>query len=198
MQEHSIRASFRYRALRFRYKEVHMSSTEMQWAHGTPERAVADAFGALRRRDGARLAAVATRASIRALAARVVPKLDPGDFRLSTGSKGELTDRQAASVLGSAIARIPEFGTDQVRCLIVGHVVESPDIAQVVFRVAYELPGQGIAPMPPEPQIATTQLVDGEWKLVLDEWADVGMPGFRNVIWWVDETPTTEAAPPAK
>jgi hypothetical protein len=171
-----------------------MTSIEEQWAHGTPERAVADAFAAFRRRDGARLSAVATRDSIRALATRTAPKPDTDDFAPSTGPKGELTDSQAASVLGTAKARIPEFGTDRVRCLIVGHVLEPPDLAQVVFRVAYEIPGRGIAPMPPEPQIATTQFVAGEWKLVLDEWADVGMPGFRNVIWWVDETPTTEAA----
>jgi len=171
-----------------------MTSIEEQWAHGTPERAVADAFAAFRYRDGARLAATATRASIRALDRRVAPAPDTGDSRPRPGSTGELTDSEAAAMLGHALARVPEFGTDRVRCLIVGHVLDSPDVAQVVIRVAYEVPGQGIAPMPPEPQIATTQLIDGEWKLVLDEWADVGMPGFRNVIWWVDESPTTEVA----
>ncbi|MGH7621781.1 MAG: hypothetical protein ACREMU_05535, partial [Gemmatimonadaceae bacterium] len=62
--------------------------------------------------------------------------------------------------------------------------------AHVVFRVAYELPDRSTVPMPPEPQIATALLVDGGWKLVLDEWSQVGMPGLRNMMW------TSEQAAP--
>jgi hypothetical protein len=176
-----------------------MTSIEEQWAHGTPDRAVADAFSALRRRDVARLAAGATSASIRALAARVGPELDARDSRTPASSTGELTDSQAASTLGRLVARLPEFFTDSVRCLIVGHVLESrlvdaSPVAHVVFRVAHEFPGQGIVPFPPELQIATTELIGGEWKLILDEWSDFGLPGFRGVGFWIDEGSTTEAA----
>ena len=171
-----------------------MTSIEEQSAHGTPERAVADGFSAFRRRDVARMAAVATSASIRALAARVGPELDARDSRTPASSIGELTDSQAASILGHIVKRLPEVFTDSVRCLIVGHVLESPDVALVVFRVAHEFPGKSIVPMPPEPQVATTQLVSGEWKLTLDEWSDVGLPGFRGVGFWIDEGSTTGAA----
>ena len=102
-----------------------MTSIEEQWAHGTPERAVADAFSALRHRDAARLAAKATPTSILALAARVGPELDARDPRTPASSIGELADSEAASFLGRLIARLPELFTDSVRCLIVGHVLES-------------------------------------------------------------------------
>ena len=171
-----------------------MTSSEEQWAHGTPERAVADGFAALRHRDVARLAAVATSASIRALAARVRPELDATDPRTPGDATGELTDSEAASILGRVVARLPEIFTDSVRCLIVGHVLESPDVALVVFRAAHQFPGQDIVPFPPEAQIATAQLVGGEWKLVLDEWSDVGLPGFRSIGFWIDPVSTTGAA----
>jgi len=214
-----------------------MTSIDEQWPKGTPERAVADAFSAFRRRDVARLAAGATPASIRALAVRVGPELDTGDARTPASSTGDPTDSQAASLLGRVVASLPEVFTDSVRCLIVGRVLESrlvdarPDgrgligldcrvtgaddewlsirgdrqihrdianavagVAHVVFRVAHEFPGQGIVPFPPELQVATTQLVSGEWKLVLDEWSDVGLPGFRGIGFWIDERSTTEAA----
>jgi len=92
------------------------------------------------------------------------------------------------------ITRLPEIFTDSVRCLIVGHVLESPDIALVVFRVAHEFPGKGIVPFPPEPQVATTRLVSGEWKLILDEWSDVGLPGFRGLGMWIDPVSSTGLA----
>jgi hypothetical protein len=214
-----------------------MTSIEEQWARGTPERAVADVFSAFRRRDVAHLAAGATSASIRALAARVGPELDASDSRTPASSAGALTDSQVAPVLGRLVARLPEVFTDSVRCLAVGHVLESrlvdanPDgrglicldcrvsgaddewlsvygdprirheiadraagVAHVVFRVAHQFPGQGIVPFPAELQIATTQLVGGEWKLVLDEWSDVGLPGFRGVGFWIGELSRTEGA----
>jgi hypothetical protein len=176
------------------------------------------------------LAAGATSASIRALAARVGREIDARDSGTPVSSTGELTDSQAASVLGRLVARIPKLFTDSVRCLVVGHVLESrlvdanpdgrglicldcrvtgaddewlsvdadPQIAReidsravsaahVVFHVAFEFPGQGIVPFPPELQLATTQLVGGEWKLVLDEWSDLGLPGFRGAVFWIDE-----------
>lgn len=214
-----------------------MIPIENQSAHGTPERAVADAFSAFRRRDVARLAAAATNASIRALAARVGPELDAGDTETPADSTRELTDSQAASILGRLVAQLPERFTDSVTCLILGHVLESrlvvatPDgrglipldcrvtsgdtdwltvyadpqigpgtsdhaagVAHVVFRVAYELPGQGIVPFPPEFQIATTRVVSGKWKLALDEWSAVGLPGFRGVGIWIDEASPNETA----
>jgi hypothetical protein len=171
-----------------------MTSIEEQWSHGTPERAVADGFSAVRHRDFARLAAVATGASIRSLAARVGPELDARDSRTPDQSTGELTDSRAASILARVVTRLPEIFTDSLRCLIVGHVLESPEVALVVFRAAHEFPGQGIVPFPPEPQIATTQLVSGEWKLVLDEWSDLGLPGFRNIGFWIDPVSTTGGA----
>lgn len=214
-----------------------MTSIDGQWPEGTAERAVADAFAVFRRRDVAGLVAGATPASIRALAVRVGPELDASDSRTNASSTGRLTDSQAASILGRVVARLPELFTDSVRCLIVGHVLESrlvdaspnargliwldcrvtgaddewlsahgdrqmhsdianhaAGVAHVVFRIAHEFPGQGVVPFPPELQIATTQLVGGEWKLVLDEWSDFGLPGFRGVGFWIDERPTTEAA----
>ncbi len=79
-----------------------------------------------------------------------------------------------------------------MRCLIVGHVLESPDVARVIFRVAYAFRGKGIVPFPLEPQLAVTQVVGGEWKLILDEWSDVGLPGFRGVGFWIDPVSTTD------
>lgn len=174
-----------------------MTSLEQQWPQGTPERAVADAFSAFRGRDAARLAT--------------------------------LSDAPAMSVLDDLIARLPEIFTDSVRCLVVGHVLESrlvdgrPDgtglfafecriagagdewllvhgdqridldiadpaveAAYVVFRAAFELPGQGVVPLPTELQIATTRRVGGEWRLNLDEESDIGLPGFRGVGFWID------------
>ena len=171
-----------------------MSSIEPQWAPGTPERAVADAFSAFRSRDVARLAAVATSASIRALATRVGPELDAEDSRAPASTIGELTESQAASILGRIVGRLPEIFTDSVRCLIVGHVLASSDVAHVVFRPGHEFPGDDDVPFPLEPQVATTQLVGGEWKLVLDEWSDLGLPGFRNVGFWIDPASPTEPA----
>jgi hypothetical protein len=214
-----------------------MTTIQEQWAHGSPEAAVADAFAAFRHRDVAGLIARATSASIRAVAFRVRPELDRTDSSTPAGGPDELSDGQAVSILGRLVARLPERFTDSVRCLIVGHVLESrhdatspdgrglirldcrvtgsddawlpvyadpktqreivtraADVAHVVFRVAHEFPGAGTLPFPPEMQIATTQLASGEWKLVLDEWSDVGLPGFRGVGSWIDEGWATQAA----
>jgi len=214
-----------------------MTTIDQQWAHGTPERAVADAFSAFRHRDVAQLAAVATSASIRALAARVGPDLDARDSGAPASSTSELTDSQAVSTLGRIVASLPELLTDSVRCLIVGHVLESrlvdaspdgrglislecrvtgadaewlsvscdpqvhgeianraADRAHVVCRLALEFPGQSIAPLSPEPEIASTQLVNGEWKLVLDEESGLGLPGFRGLGLWIDKGSGTEAS----
>src|SRR5262249_43647225 len=134
---------------------------------------------------------VATSDSMRAVAARLVTALGAGDSRTTLGAPGNLTDSQAQDILGRAVARTPQFIPDSARCVILGHVLESADVAHVVFRLAYELPGSGIVPMPPEPQIATARLITGQWKLALDEWSDIGVPGFRNVIVWSDGDSTT-------
>jgi len=211
-----------------------MTSIEEQWPEGTPERAVADAFSAFRRRDVAGLAAASTPASIRALAARVGPELDARDSQTPPSSAGELTDSQ---VLERIVEHLPKLLTDAVRCSIVGHVIESrvfeadhPDgrgfiwlecrvtgaadewisvdgtlqahreianrvagLAHVVCSLDFEFPGQGIVPFSPL-EIATTQLVGGEWKLILDAQDDLGLPGFRGLGFWIDPLPTTEAA----
>jgi hypothetical protein len=170
-----------------------VTSIEEQWADGTPERALADAFSAFRRRDVARLAEVATSASLRALAARLGRELDASDSRIPARPTDELTDSQSASILGRILTRLPEILTDSVRCLIVGHVLDSPDVAYVVFRPGYEFRGHDVVPFPPEPQVATTQRVSGEWKLVLDERSDLGLPGFQGVGFFINPSPTTGA-----
>jgi hypothetical protein len=214
-----------------------MASIEEQWPKGTPERAVSDAFSAFRCRDVARLIAVATPASIRALAARVGPELEASDSRGPTSSTGDLTDSEAASILERIVARFPEFFADKVRCTIVGHVLESrlaydatrdgrgfiwlecrvtgaadewisvdgdlqahreianrvAGLAHVVCSLDLEFPGQDITPLSPL-EIATTQLVGGEWKLILDAESEPGLPGFRGLGFWIDPVSTTEAA----
>ena len=80
-------------------------------------------------------------------------------------------------------ARPPEVFTDSVN-----------GVAHVGFHVTWDLPGHGVVPFPPELQIATTQFVGGEWKLLLDEWSDLGLPGFRDVGFWIDESSTTKVA----
>jgi len=208
-----------------------MTSIEEQWPKGTPERAVADAFSAFRRRDVARLAAGATPASIRALAARLLREIDTRDSQTPASSTDELTDSQAVSILGRFVARLPKGFTDSVRCHIVGHVLESrlaydgtrdgrgflwlecrvtgaadewisvdgdpqayreianrvAGLAHVVCRLDLEFPGRDIIPLSPL-EIVTTQLVGGEWKLVMDE-ESIGVPGFRGI-----GLSTTEAA----
>jgi hypothetical protein len=213
-----------------------MTSIEEQWPNGTPERAVAEAFLAFRRRDTAGMAAASTAASVRALAARV-QRLDARDSQTPASSTEELTDSQAVSILDREVLQVPKLITDAARCHIVGHVIESrvfeadhpdargfiwlecrvtgaadewisvdgtlpahreiadrvPGLAHVVCRLDFEFPGQDSVEVSPL-EIATTQLIGGEWKLILDEWADVGLPGFRNIVFWIDPVPTTEAA----
>lgn len=214
-----------------------VKSIEEEWPNGTPERAVADAFSAFRRRDIEGMAAVSTAASIRALAARVGPKLDASDSRTTASSTGELTDSQAVSILDNVVAPLPKFFTDAVRCTIVGHVLESrifeadhPDgrgfiwlecrvtgaadewisvdgtlqahreianhvagLAHVVCSLDFAFPGQDVVSFSPL-EIATTQLVDGEWKLILDAEDDLGLPGFRGLGLCINPIPTTETA----
>jgi hypothetical protein len=213
-----------------------MTLIDEQWREGSPERAVADAFSAFQRRDLARLAAVATPASIRAVAGRVGSELGADGSRPTAGAKSEITTSDAALTLRGVMERLPELFTDTVRCVIVGRVLESrlvdanadgrglivldcriagteeewlpvkcdprvqreivdhdPGVAHVAFRAARDLPDRGVVPFPPELQMATVQLIDGEWKLVLDEWSDVGLPGFRGIGFWVDEHAATEA-----
>jgi hypothetical protein len=201
-----------------------------RWAKGTPERAVEACFLAFRRRDAAEFVAGATSASVRALAARVELNTDSPHARDVAGPSSELTDSDAIVVVGQFLTQLPEILTKSVRCLIIGHVLESrlidrnPDgaamitmecrvggatdewitvkgdlqsyreiagrvggLAHVVFQLAFEFPGQGVVPIPPEPMIATTQLVNGEWRFVLDELSDVGLPGFRVLGLWVDD-----------
>ena len=94
-------------------------------------------------------------------------------------------------VTGAGDESLSVHGDRQIQAEIANRAA---GISHVVFRVAHEFPGQGIVPFPPELQIATTQLFNGEWKLILDEWSDVGLPGFRGVGFWIDEGSTTERA----
>ena len=207
---------------------------EQEWAPGTPERAVVDAFDAFRRRDVARFARMATSASLRAVAVRTERDLAEADSSAQATATEEMTDRRAESILGRAMPVLPEHFTEMVTCLIVGRVIESrifewdqgrdgrgmfwfecrvtdaPDewvgadspwhldgavapgadaTAYVVFHAALDLPDKGVAPIPPDRQIATTQLVDGEWKLVLDEHSVLGLPGFQGMGFWIDPPP---------
>lgn len=214
-----------------------MTSVEQEWPNGTPERAVADAFSALRRRDTAGLAAASTAASVRALAARV-QRLDARDSGTPSSLTDALTDSQAVSILDREISQVPKLFTDATRCHIVGHVLESrvfeadhpdgrgfiwlecrvtgaadewisvdgtlqahreianhvADLAHVVCRLDFEFPGHDIVEVSPL-EIATTQLVGDEWKLILDAYAEPsGLPGFRNILFFVDPIfPTTKA-----
>lgn len=213
-----------------------MILNDEQWREGSPERVVADAFSAFRRRDLARLAAVVTPSSIRALAARIDSELDANGPRPLAGTESDVSTSDAALSLGRVLERLPESFTNTIQCAIIGHVLESrivdvnpdgrglitvdcriegtedewlsvkceprvgretinrdPRFAQVAFRVVRDLPGHGVVPFPPEPQMATAQLIDGEWKLVLDEWSDIGLPGFRGIGFWVDERAATES-----
>jgi hypothetical protein len=92
-------------------------------------------------------------------------------------------------VTGAADKWISVDGTLQAHREIANRVA---GLAHVVCSLDFEFPGQGIVPFSPL-EIATTQLVGGEWKLILDEY-DLGLPGFRNVAFWIDPIPTTEAA----
>jgi len=66
-------------------------------------------------------------------------------------------------------------------------------LAHVVCGLDVESPDMGIVPLSPL-EIATTQLVSGEWKLILDEESELGLPGFRGLGLWIDPVSTTEAA----
>lgn len=211
--------------------------SEQEWAPGTPERAVADAFDAFRRRDVARFARMATNASLRVTAARIGRDLGEVDSANQAAAPEEMSDSRAEAILGRVMALLPVHFTDMVRCLIVGRVLEarivdfdqnrdgrgmfwfecrvtdaedawigadSPwriddasqagaeHVAHVVFHAAFDFPDKGVVPFPFERQIATTRLVDGEWKLVLDEHSVLGLPGYRGMGFWMDPRVTGE------
>lgn len=157
------------------------------WLRDSPERTMADAFEAFRARDGGRLARLATRQSLLAFAESAVSVVrHTTDVPSSTTEPRHLTDKSAATILEQATAGIPKFATDSAECTIIGHVLETPDTAQVLFRLNFRMDDGRLISLPPEPQVATMRMEDGEWRLVLDEWAHAGMPGFRNTIWQND------------
>ena len=77
--------------------------------------------------------------------------------------------------------------------MVVGHVFEAPGTAHVVFRLGHTTSDKTSTSILPDLQIATVQLVDGEWKLVLDELSHAGIPGLRNWV-WTREDPTRGGA----
>lgn len=161
------------------------------WTPGTPERAAADVVAAFNARDAEALARVATPDSLRAYAARQVGGSGrPGEVRRDDSVK----DEQTISILESALHAIPREATGTIICAALGHVLEGPAVAHVVFRLLHTDEHGATTPISPAPEIATAERIGGEWRIILDEWAIAGVPGFRDAIWFVDRSSGDERA----
>ena len=160
-----------------------MISIEKIWPKQTPERVVADAFLAFRRRDVPRLVARLPKRFTDSVRCVIVGHVTESRSEVARRDAGGLI-RFECRVTGTEGEWLSVYGDPQIGREVTSHAA---GVAHVVFRVAYELPGQDIVAFPPELQIASTQLVGNEWKLVLDEWSDVGLPGFRGIVYWTGE-----------
>lgn len=149
----------------------------------TPEEAVARAFRAFFARDAERLIAFADHGSLIDYASRVTAS--------ATAESGVASPEE---LIAAALSKFPPVvGTMSIDTF--GHVSERPEIAHVVYRLTIQTPS-GPAAFFPEPQLATVKLEAGNWRLVLDPWADAGIPGFRTVIWWDEGSEASSALPP--
>ena len=91
-------------------------------------------------------------------------------------SVAELSGMEAADMLHAAVLAAPE-GALAIGCDVIGHVLESPTRAYVVFHLcAEEVNRFG------EPCIATVERSGTEWRLQLDPFGQWGMPGIRNMV----------------
>jgi hypothetical protein len=164
----------------------------LNWPVGSPERAVVDAFAAFQHRDGLGLARIATADSLLAFAvcARHAARRASAR-RAEDGSTGEPGSDSAETLIQRAAMSIPRSFLDSVRCAVLGHVSEDATVAHVLFRLLYRRDENTLTSFPPEPQVATMSLENGEWRLVLDEWSLAGFPGFRCDVWENDPVQTT-------
>ena len=93
-------------------------------------------------------------------------------------------------VTGAADEWISVDGTLQAHREIVNRVA---GLAHVVCSLDLQVPGRDTVPLSPL-EIATTQLVGDEWKLILDPEDELALPGFRGIGLCIRPIPTTEAA----
>lgn len=150
-----------------------MEHQTSRWQDGTPEQILVEAFDTLKTQNGRLLAKLSTTASLRAFAE------NSSLHKAST----DISDGDISAILQQAITRVPQSITAVMRCRPLGHVLESPTLAHVVFRITYMLPDGNVADMPPEPQVATLEREGETWRLSLDEWSHAGIPGLRNAMW---------------
>jgi hypothetical protein len=93
-----------------------------------------------------------------------------------TNSLDELEKLETAELLHRSLQQVPIGAVLLAKCRIIGHVAEG-DRAYVVFWLG----GEDDVDAFPEPTIAVTERVDGEWRLALDIHSNCTIPGFRNV-----------------
>lgn len=144
-----------------------------QHTRDAPEQIVQDAFAAFRKRDVGTLALLAVPDSIQSFFEIQGPANGAESLMIEDAPGVSTTD-----FLRTAIDAVPQFVLEWATCTIIGHVVEPPDRAYVVFRLGIQ------SPSPPfiEPQIATLLWIDGRWRIMLDAMCPWILPGLRTVV----------------
>lgn len=70
---------------------------------------------------------------------------------------------------------------------VIGHVRED-SAAHVLFRLPWRSPDGNIVTDDGKPKVATFTEVDSEWRLELEPFSRLGMPGFEHIIHLEDHT----------
>jgi hypothetical protein len=111
--------------------------------------------------------------------------------QFGVASPEEFDRLSAPDVMRGALRGLPDQVRELLYCHPLGYVPEGPNVAHVLFR-------WGIGPddLIGEPHIATCRLLDGEWRLVLEQYGmHSPLPGFRHSHFQV--TSPGERAPDA-
>jgi hypothetical protein len=108
-------------------------------------------------------------------------------------SLDELCAFDAPELLARALRAAPRGATEVPGLTVLGHVREG-DAAHVLFRRGWRGPEGEILPDPGPPQVATLTAEGAAWRLELDAYARVGMPGYGGTIYMgEDALPPDEA-----
>ena len=87
-----------------------------------------------------------------------------------------------AELLEAALRAIPDRVVRLAECRALGHVAEGGEIAWVLFRAGFPTGPRIAAEDPWEPAVAYVRREEGAWKLALDAYTRVGIPGFQGVF----------------
>lgn len=136
--------------------------------HLIPEAVLGECFEAARTLNGPRLVSLADPHAVAAFC-RAELHLAGRDAAPAIGGL------DAAAVLIGTLRRLPDALLDRLDCHPLGHIIEAPDLAHVVFRPRF--PGG-------EPGVALGQFrrTGGAWRLCLEVGSPGGLPGIRGML----------------